>query len=146
MPKVNKRTAPAQELDGPQTKIVNGVTMTQTSSHMVIPTNFPGRGDQRSPHHILTLLLFYKLCAYSDNGIFEGKLDDLKYSIELGVEIDLKTLRAIVNDLEKDGSLKIERRRGLPSRYSIPQGLGIPGPDTRWLSTGEGDWKKPWRW
>lgn len=137
MSKANKETAP----DQPQTKALNGVMLRQVPSHMVIPTWLVGQTNL-SVTHRLTLLLFMTLCAYEEDGIVECALDELQYC----VDTDLKTFRAIVNDLEKDGSLKIDRRKGLPSRYSIPEGLGRPGQDVHWLSTGEGDWKKPYRW
>lgn len=137
MPKATKETVPEQ----PQTKVLNGVTLRQVPSHMVIPTSLVGQTNL-SVIHRLTLLLFMTLCAYEVDGIFEGALDELQYVIET----DYKTLRNIVNDLEAAGYLTIERRKGLPSRYSIPEGLGRPGQDVHWLSTGDGDWKKPYRW
>ena len=40
MPNANKQSAPANELDGPKTQIVNGVTLTQVPNHMVVETDF----------------------------------------------------------------------------------------------------------
>ena len=71
MSKSTKSTA--QQTSAPEQRTINGVTLRQVPSHMVIPTSLVGQTNL-SVTHRLPLLLFMTLCAYEDDGIVEGAL------------------------------------------------------------------------